>query len=151
MSDHDLTAEASVVSIGVRELCDFSARTGDLDLRFGMSPNAREGMASHLVVASRRGAEYKSEVTLKGSLAELSISGRADGYSAAQNRLEEIKTFRGDLASQPANQRHLHWAQLKVYGWLLCTRDALPAITLALVYFNIDTQQEFASSLLRPA
>jgi len=143
MSDHDLTAEASVVSIGVRELCDFSARTGDLDLRFGMSPNAREGMAGHLVVASRRGAEYKSEVTLKGSLAELSISGRADGYSAAQNRLEEIKTFRGDLASQPANQRHLHWAQLKVYGWLLCTRDALPAITLALVYFNIDTQQEF--------
>ena len=143
MSDHDLEAEASSVSIGVRELCDFSARAGDLDLRFGMSPNAREGMAGHLVVASRRGAEYKSEVTLKGSLAELSISGRADGYSAAQNRLEEIKTFRGDLASQPANQRHLHWAQLKVYGWLLCTRDALPSITLALVYFNIDTQQEF--------
>ena len=95
MSDHDLKAEASAVSIGVRELCDFSARAGDLDLRFGMSPNAREGMAGHLVVASRRGAEYKSEVTLKGSLAELSISGRADGYSAAQNRLEEIKTFRG--------------------------------------------------------
>ena len=32
MSDHDLKAEASAVSIGVRELCDFSARAGDLDL-----------------------------------------------------------------------------------------------------------------------
>ncbi len=129
--------------VGVRDLCDFSARSGDLDLRFGMSPNAREGVAGHLVVASRRGADYKSEVALKGSLAELAISGRADGYSVAQNRLEEIKTFRGDLARQPENQRHLHWAQLKVYGWLLCERDSLAEITLALVYFNIDTQQEF--------
>lgn len=141
--------------VGVRDLCDFSARAGDLDLRFGMSPNAREGVAGHLVVASRRGADYKSEVALKGSLAELAISGRADGYSAAQNRLEEIKTFRGDLAHQPANQRHLHWAQLKVYGWLMCERDALHTITLALIYFNIDTQQElpfeqsFSSDTLR--
>lgn len=141
--------------VGVRDLCDFSARVGDLDLRFGMSPTARDGVAGHLVVASRRGADYKSELTLEGSLAELAISGRADGYSVAQNRLEEIKTFRGDLAHQPANQRHLHWAQLKVYGWLMCERDALPTITLALIYFNIDTQQElpfeqsFSSDALR--
>ena len=108
-----------------------------------MSPNAREGVAGHLVVTSRRGAGYKSEVTLKTALGNLLISGRADGYDATQNRLEEIKTFRGDLARQPANQRHLHWAQLKAYGWLLCERDSLAEITLALVYFNIDTQQEF--------
>ena len=143
MRDTDLIADASVTRVAVRELCEFSARAGDLDVRFGMSPNAREGVAGHLVVTSRRGADYKSEVTLKSALGDLLISGRADGYDATQNRLEEIKTFRGDLASQPANQRQLHWAQLKVYGWLLCTRDALPSITLALVYFNIDTQQEF--------
>ena len=107
-----------------------------------MSPNAREGVAGHLVVTSRRGADYKSEVTLKTALGDLVVTGRADGYDATQNRLEEIKTFRGDLARQPANQRHLHWAQLKAYGWLLCERDSLPEITLALVYFNIDTQQE---------
>ena len=143
MRDTDLIADARVTRVAVRELCDFSARAGDLDVRFGMSPNAREGVAGHLVVTSRRGADYKSEVTLKSALGDLLISGRADGYSATQNRLEEIKTFRGDLARQPANQRHLHWAQLKVYGWLLCERDSLAEITLALVYFNIDTQQEF--------
>lgn len=142
-SDSVPSAERSVTRVAVRELCEFSARAGDLDLRFGMSPNAREGVAGHLVVASRRSADYKSEVTLKTALGDLLISGRADGYDSTQNRLEEIKTFRGDLERQPANQRHLHWAQLKVYGSILCERDSLAEITLALVYFNIDTEQEF--------
>ena len=133
----------STLRVGVRDLCEFTAREGDLDLRFGMSPNAREGVAGHDTVTGRRGTDYEREVALKGTYEGLCVAGRADGYSIAQNRLEEIKTFRGDLARQPANQRHLHWAQLKVYGWLMCDRDALPAITLALVYFNIDTQQEF--------
>ena len=132
----------ATLRVGVRELCEFSARSGDLDVRFGMSPNAREGIAGHDTVTSRRGGDYQKEVSLKGAYEALSVAGRADGYSCTQNRLEEIKTFRGDLARQPANQRHLHLAQLKVYGWLMCERETLPDITLALVYFNIDTGQE---------
>ena len=42
----------------------------------------------------------------------------------------------------PANHRALHWAQLKTYGWLLCQRDNLTDIQLALVYFDIKTQKE---------
>ena len=133
----------STLRVGVRDLCEFTARAGDLDVRFGMSPNAREGMAGHDTVTGRRGSDYEREVALKGTYEGLCVAGRADGYSIAQNRLEEIKTFRGDLTRQPANQRHLHWAQVKIYGWLMCERDTLPAITLVLVYFNIDTQQEF--------
>jgi DNA excision repair protein ERCC-2 len=53
------------------------------------------------------------------------VRGRADGYDPqAQSQLEEIKTHRGDLARQPANHRHLHWAQAKVYGWLFCEQRA---------------------------
>lgn len=132
-----------MLRVGVRDLCEFTAREGDLDVRFGMSPNAREGVAGHETVAARRGSDYQREVTLKGACNALSVMGRADGYDSARNRLEEIKTFRGELSRQPASQRHLHWAQLKVYGWLLCDRDALPSITLALVYFNIDSAQEY--------
>jgi Rad3-related DNA helicase len=42
----------------------------------------------------------------------------------------------------PANHRQLHWAQLKVYGWLLCQQQSLPEIELALVYFDIGSQKE---------
>ena len=74
----------------------------------------------HQLVAARRGPAYRAEVALRGEFEHLAVRGRADGYDPERQRLEEIKTFRGDLAAQPANHRALHWAQAKVYGWLLC-------------------------------
>ena len=128
--------------VAVRALCEFTAKQGDLDLRFTPSPTAREGWAGHTAVAARRGASYQAEITLKGEFRQLAVRGRADGYDPALNRLEEIKTHRGDLARQPGNHRHLHWAQVKIYGWLLCQARALSELNLALVYWDIDRQQE---------
>src|SRR6478609_10895612 len=129
-------------TVAVRMLCDFTARRGDLDLRFTPTPTAQEGIAGHQLVAARRGPQYETEVTLKGDFESLHIRGRADGYDPAANRLEEIKTHRGDLAKQPANHRHLHWAQARIYGHLLCQSRGLQEIKLALIYFDIATQQE---------
>ncbi|UZJ62825.1 ATP-dependent DNA helicase [Pseudomonas sp. KU26590] len=128
--------------VAVRELCEFTAKAGDLDLRFTPSPTAQEGIAGHRTVAARRGPQYQAEVALSGVFHELKIRGRADGYDAALNQLEEIKTYRGDLSSMPANHRQLHWAQAKVYGWLLCQQLQLAEVNLALVYFNIISEQE---------
>jgi DNA excision repair protein ERCC-2 len=128
--------------VAVRALCEFTAKQGDLDLRFTPSPTAQEGMAGHALVASRRAAGYQSEVTLSGQHGTLLVRGRADGYDPAHNLLEEIKTHRGDLASMPDNHRHLHWAQLRVYGHLLCQKLGLAQVHLALVYFDIGKQTE---------
>ena len=129
-------------SVSVRALCEFTAKHGDLDLRFTPSPSAVEGIAGHAVVVSRRGADYQSEVTLEGDYKSLLVRGRADGYDPANNQLEEIKTFRGDLHAMADNKRALHWAQVKIYGWLLCRAKELEAINLALVYFDIATADE---------
>jgi Rad3-related DNA helicase len=129
-------------AIGVRALCEFAARSGDLDLRFQPSPTAQEGIAGHGTVAHRRPASYAAELLLTGSHRGVVVRGRADGYDRNANRLEEIKTHRGDLARQPASQRQLHWAQAKVYGALLCETLGLADIELALVYFDVGSQQE---------
>ncbi|WP_085646546.1 MULTISPECIES: ATP-dependent DNA helicase [unclassified Pseudomonas] len=129
-------------SIAVRALCEFTAKTGDLDLRFTPSPTALEGIAGHRTVASRRNEAYQSEVALEGAFGPLKVKGRADGYDPTQNCLEEVKTYRGDLSKQPANHRSLHWAQAKIYGWLMCCRLQLEQINLALVYFDIVTEKE---------
>jgi Rad3-related DNA helicase len=129
-------------TIAVRALCEFTAKQGDLDLRFTPTPTAQEGIEGHAIVTSRRGEEYERELSLSGDFGPLHVRGRADGYDPRQNQLEEIKTYRGDLSRQPANHRILHWAQLKVYGHLLCTARNLPALRLALVYFDIGTQKE---------
>src|SRR5690242_6848305 len=128
--------------VSVRSLCEFSARQGDLDLRFAPGPSALEGIAGHSTVTSRRAPYYQREVSLTGEYKQLLVRGRADGFDPVENQLEEIKTFRNDLSMMPGNQRQLHWAQVRVYGWLLCQKLDLCRVHLALVYFDIVSKQE---------
>jgi Rad3-related DNA helicase len=129
--------------IAVRALCEFTAKAGDLDLRFTPAPTAQEGHAGHATVAARRaGPHYESEVSLAGGHGLVQVRGRADGYDSRSNTLEEVKTYRGDLARQPANHRVLHWAQAKTYAWLMCEKLGLAQMNVALVYFDVGSQQE---------
>jgi DNA excision repair protein ERCC-2 len=137
--------------IAVRALCEFTAKRGDLDLRFTPTPTAQEGIAGHAIVASRRGADYQTEIPLSETYDVLHVRGRADGYDAETNQLEEIKTYRGELEAVPDNHRHLHWAQVRLYGWLLCHKLGLNTIRLALVYFDIRSQKETRFTELQTA
>ncbi|MCP2091553.1 UNVERIFIED_ORG: DNA excision repair protein ERCC-2 [Paraburkholderia sediminicola] len=128
--------------VAVRAMCEFTARRGDLDLRFTPAPTSLEGMAGHVTVAGRRASGYEAEVTLTGTHRGLTVRGRADGYDPVSNRLEEIKTHRGALERMPANHRTLHWAQALVYGHLLCQTRSLAELTVALVYFDVGSQKE---------
>jgi Rad3-related DNA helicase len=138
----DAGPESAACTVSVRTLCEFAAKSGDLDLRFTPSPTAQQGREGHALVASRRGPEHESEVSLSGGYLGLRVRGRADGFDAGRNILEEVKTFRGSLAALPANHQALHWAQLRVYGWLMCQSRGLSAITLSLVYLDVVTQVE---------
>ncbi|AVI61657.1 ATP-dependent DNA helicase [Halomonas sp. GFAJ-1] len=128
--------------VAVRTLCDFTAREGDLDHRFTPAPSALEGIAGHGLVASRRGEGYLAELPLSGEYQGLRVAGRVDGFDPNANRLEEVKTYRGNLDRMAANQRALHWAQVKIYGALLCAERRLERVTLVLVYLEITSGQE---------
>lgn len=131
-------------TVSVRALCEFTAKQGDLDLRFTPAPTAQQGIEGHLLVQSRRGPDYEAELPLQGQYETLRVRGRADGFDPRAGQLEEIKTYRGSLTSIRANHRALHWAQAKIYGHLLCAERALPGLKIALIYFNITTQKEDA-------
>ncbi|MCG5077398.1 ATP-dependent DNA helicase [Paraburkholderia tagetis] len=131
-------------TVAVRTLCEFTAKRGDLDLRFTPSPDASEGRAGHAAIAARRPAGYETEVALTSVFGTLTVRGRADGYDPARQRLEEFKTYRGDLDAMRENQRALHWAQLRVYGALMCEKLGLDALELALVYYEIGSGHETA-------
>jgi DNA excision repair protein ERCC-2 len=128
--------------VAVRALCEFTAKQGDLDLRFTPSPTAQQGMAGHKIVAGRRHDRYQAEITLSDTFGALHVRGRADGYDPVLNQVEEIKTYRGKLDAIPENHRHLHWAQARIYGWLCCKKLALREISIALVYFDIASEKE---------
>jgi Rad3-related DNA helicase len=128
--------------ISVRELCAFAAKSGSLDLRFTPSPSAAQGMAGHRTVARRRGPGRRSELPLQLDYRGLSVRGRADGFDEAAGLLEEVKTHRGAVERIPANHQALHWAQAKVYGWMLCRQLGLPRLRVSVVYFDVDSELE---------
>jgi DNA excision repair protein ERCC-2 len=131
-----------VFTVAVRTLCEFTAKRGDLDLRFTPSPTSQEGIAGHQLVATRRPKGYQTEVSLSGRYGPLAVRGRADGFDPNTGQLEEIKTHKGPLSRQPYNHRALHWAQLKVYGALLCASQSRSELQLALVYLDVATGKE---------
>lgn len=152
-----MSAEAPSIlySVSVRELCEFTAKAGDLDLRFTPAPTALEGINGHYKVTSRRGPGYERERALTETFELLRVRGRADGYRADPPEIEEIKTHRGAVERIPENHRALHWAQLKMYGAMLCQERDLPEVRLTLVYFDVVREREtpisdvFAASELR--
>jgi len=129
-------------TVSVRSLCEFTAKRGDLDRRFTPSATALEGQAGQLAVLARRSPGYETELPLEGLHGHLRVRGRADGYEADVNRLEEIKTIRGPVELIPENRRALHWAQLETYGALIAAERGLAELELALVYVDADTQRE---------
>ena len=98
--------------------------------------------AGQLAVLARRSPGYEIELPLQAVHGNLRVRGRADGYEADVNRLEEIKTIRGPIELIPENRRALHWAQLETYGALIAADRGLAELELALVYVDADTQHE---------
>ncbi len=133
---------AAHYSIAVRELCEFAAKAGDLDHRFTPSPAACDGIAGHQLIAARRGPARRCEVPVSGDYRQLRVRGRIDGLDESARLVEEVKTYRGQLARMPANHRALHWAQAKVYAALLCRQHGWQSVKVCLVYFEITRQDE---------
>lgn len=96
----------------------------------------------HLAVTSRREPQYQTEIILTGEYENIFVRGRADGYDPSLNQLEEIKTYKGHFDRIPENHRELHWAQAKIYGWLLCQERELTELSVALVYYNVTAKTE---------
>jgi DNA excision repair protein ERCC-2 len=136
------TSHGWTYTIAVRELCEFTAKRGDLDRRFTPAATALEGLAGQSTVAQRRGQDYETEIALETTVGALRVRGRADGYDPRRRCLEEIKTIRGHPDEIPENRRQLHWAQLQTYGALFCRNRGAPEIALVLVYFDVSSQSE---------
>lgn len=123
--------------ISIRSLCEFAARTGDIDLRYTPAPTAAEGIEGHQRLQRKRPASYTPEYPLELEIQGLLLRGRADGVDLSKRIVEEIKTHRGDLERQSEGQRALHWAQLRAYAAILCQQQEWDSVNLRLTYLEV--------------
>ena len=137
-----------LIPISVRELIEFAMRSGNLDSAFVNTARAVEGTRGHQYVQSLRPAEYQSEVAVsfvyQSDPVSLEISGRIDGILHDTNSLmvEEIKTTYSRL-DQHSHENPRHWAQAKIYGYILAVQFELTQIDVQLTYLQLETKELF--------
>ena len=148
-----------MLSVGVKELVEFSCRRGDLVHDGVAGPTAREGMLAHKKLQSDKADSELAEVSLVGEFECLDetvrIQGRVDliELDSAVPVVTEIKSSYVDPQHLPDSVRELQWAQLKVYGALLSASDLGQPINsdevrLRLSTFNLRDEQLYPEDCL---
>ncbi|HNY10517.1 MAG TPA: ATP-dependent DNA helicase [Candidatus Wallbacteria bacterium] len=134
------------LKISVRELAEFTLKSGDL--RFGFSEPARmlEGTRGHQFLQRTAGEEYSAEISISHIVSmngiDLEISGRIDGVIKKTDgvTIDEIKTTAGTLEDISEEDNPVYWGQAKCYAYIYALQNSLGSITVRLTYFNIDTR-----------
>ena len=134
------------VPVSVRELVGFVLRSGDLGSVFVPSSRAVEGTFGHQLLQRQRPPEYRSEVpvsfTFESEPLGLEIAGRVDGlvFDGEELLVEEIKTTYASLDGRRSDNP-VHWAQAKVYGYILATDYDVDQVDVQLTYVHLPTGQ----------
>lgn len=136
--------EAPAFTVSAKALIAFSAKQGDLMPGHTPGPTAQEGQEVHRLIAQRRAEGHESEVSVTGRFQQLRIQGRIDVLDLAHARIEEIKSHYGEADDIAPFKRRLDWAQLELYGALLCQQERLAQVELALVYVQVGSLKERA-------
>ena len=140
------TMPPRLLKTSVRELVGFVLRSGDLIFGgFSRPDRLVEGTRGHQKVQRARPADYQAEVPISYLVETdeiaLEISGRIDGLLVEDDAvlIEEIKTTEADLDEIPENPTH--WAQAKLYAFMVAEQSGLDTIDVQLTYLQLDTYE----------
>ncbi len=139
-------SDNTLLQTSVRDLVAFYLRSGDLGSSFVSAQRAVEGTRGHQYVQDQRPPEYRSEVHVRHRVEDvesdlsLEIVGRADGVLLKGDELlvEEIKTTYSSLEQDRPDNQH-HWAQAKIYAYILAEEHRPGRIEVQLTYVQLDT------------
>lgn len=142
--------ESKIIKKSVREFIELILKTGSLDNRFTTNARAIEGVRAHQKLQKSNEELYKNyekEVFLKINVVmdtvNLNIEGRCDGIIIENDDtiVEEIKSTYKPLSEIEEDFNLLHWAQGKVYGYMLCNERNLKELYVQLSYYNLDSNE----------
>lgn len=140
------------LQVSVRDLVEYTLRSGDLVLDFSFSggqARAVDGIRAHQKIQAGRPKEYQSEVTISHQVEThdftVFISGRIDGVYRYTDPdrvvIDEIKTTTRDPDSFE-EEHPVHWGQAKIYAYLYALREKLKTIDVQLTYFQMGVDLE---------
>lgn len=134
------------IRISVRGLVEFLLRSGDIDNRKRMTPDAMaEGSRIHRMIQKRMGANYRAEVALKYSWDTgkytIVVDGRADGIlEGAVVTVDEIKGTYRDLEKMK-EPVEVHLAQAKCYAYIYGSQRGQKEMKVRMTYCHLETEE----------
>lgn len=142
-------AETAPIRLAVRSLAEAVHRRGGLSGPDYGGVSAVDGIRLHQrcireLSAQLDGPELQPEVSLQAQIQlsgfDLLINGRCDALVDSEQllRLYEVKSFTGTPDRLPPGGEPLHWAQAKLYAWLLLAGRETRSIELVVVYISVD-------------
>jgi len=138
----------ATVKLGIRQLVEFSCRSGDLGYDGGPSASALEGIQTHQKIQKRYRKEALAEAVVKLETRideyDIELSGRVDLLFENETppRVEEIKTVYSFMKDFSTNYDEPHWAQVKCYAVAYAREHQLDDIAVSLNYVNLFNQRE---------
>lgn len=136
----------TATKLGIRELIEFTLRSGDLNASMNSTNTAQEGARIHRMLQKSRGADYQKEYSLEREVTLAGrpylVHGRADGVILNGNEtvIEEIKTSDAAFDDLSENTLTLYWGQAKMYAHILMDDHDLNQVTLQLTYYRRPTE-----------
>lgn len=142
--------EASLVlRVSIRGLAETMNRTGGLASPYYGGVDGIDGIRAHQQYFERlKESAHVLNLQTEGTCqyrfqqedSVLHVRGRADAWydSADGLVLTEVKSFRGPSERLPANGADVHWAQAKLYAFILLTDKDLASLMIELAYVSIE-------------
>ncbi len=122
-------------------------RSGDLESGIFVPDRATAAIALHQIIQRSRPQSYEPEVTISHSMQmgvwTIHLSGRIDGISRKDGRieLEEIKTTARKPEPGEIGENPHHWAQLKIYAYMVAEDYHLETVDTCLTYAQLHTRK----------
>lgn len=132
-----------IKKIAVRELIEYTLRSGDIRTTFLSSARAVDGIRAHQKVQKEAGENYQQEVSIQLSIPsndfQLILHGRIDGVLKEGNTviIDEIKST-GARLEDIKGDNPLHWAQVKMYAYMYCLQHDIGIIKTRLTYVELE-------------
>jgi DNA excision repair protein ERCC-2 len=148
------------IHISVRDLVERFVRAGDLTSGVFIPDRATAAIALHQRIQRSRPESYEPEVVISHTCESgpwtIHISGRIDGIfrNADHLVLEEIKTTIRSPEEPEGDDNPHHWAQLKLYAYMVGREHHLEAVHTCLTYAQLhsnatwEIQRTFSRTVL---
>lgn len=138
----------NMIKVSVRSLVEYAHKSGSIDVGYQNTVSLVDGTKAHQKIQNLYGESDIKERMTSGTIEyedlTFQIEGRCDGllYKDGTYIIEEIKSTVRDLTSYHENSYPVHWAQAKVYGYLICEELDLENISIQLTYVNINSEEK---------